>query len=72
MHASLFGPKFPLSILIQRRNLEKGYITGRGRQNGRVEARDLLCYWSALELGIPMTNLPKRLDMTISAVSYAV
>ena len=53
-------------------DLEMDYITRRGRQKERVEARDLLCYWSAMELGISMANLAKRLDMTISAVSYAV
>jgi hypothetical protein len=53
-------------------NLEKDYITGRGRQRGRVQARDLLCYWSVRELGISMADLAKRLGMTISAVSYAV
>jgi len=53
-------------------DLEKDYITGRGRQKGRVKARDFLCYWSAIELGIPMVDLAKRLEMTLSAVSYAV
>ena len=53
-------------------SLEKDYITGRGRQDERVKARDLLCYWSAMAVGIPMADLAKKLDMTISAVSYAV
>ena len=53
-------------------DLEKDYITARGRQRDRVRARDLLCYWCAIELGIPMADLSKRLDMTLAAVSYAV
>ena len=53
-------------------DLEKDYITSRGRQRDRVRARDLLCYWCAVELGIPMTDLSKRLDLTLAAVSYAV
>ena len=53
-------------------DLEEDYITARGRQKERVEARDLLCYWSAIELGIPMVDLAKRLEMTLSGVSYAV
>ena len=53
-------------------DLEKDYITARGRQRDRVRARDLLCYWCAIGLGIPMADLAKRLDMTLSAVSYAV
>ena len=51
-------------------DLEKDYITGRGRQRARVRARDLLCYWCAIELRIPMADLSKRLDMTLAAVSY--
>ena len=53
-------------------DLEKDYITGRGRQRDRVRARDLLCYWCAIELRISMADLSKRLDMTLAAVSYAV
>lgn len=53
-------------------DLEKDYITARGRQRNRVRARDLLCYWCAIELRIPMAVLSKRLDMTLAAVSYAV
>jgi len=30
--------------------LEKEYITGRGRQQDRVMARDLLCYRTVVEL----------------------
>ena len=53
-------------------DLEKDYITARGRQRDRVRARDLLCYWCSIELGISMADLSKRLDMTLAAVSYAV
>ncbi|PQP35345.1 hypothetical protein C6A37_02945 [Desulfobacteraceae bacterium SEEP-SAG9] len=28
--------------------------TSRGRQKDRVRARDLLCYWTVVELGMPM------------------
>jgi len=47
-------------------------VTGRGRQRARVRARDLLCYWCAIELRIPMADLSKRLDMILAAVSCAV
>ena len=53
-------------------DLEKEYITRKGRQKDRVRARDLLCYWTAIELGIPMVELAKKLGMTLAAVSYAV
>jgi putative transposase len=57
------------SILLQ---LEKEYITGKGRQKDRAQARDLICYWCAVELSLPMTDLAKRFRITPAAVSYAV
>ncbi len=35
-------------------------------------ARDLLCYGRAVELGLTMAELERRLDVTLAAVSYAV
>lgn len=51
--------------------IEKEYIIGKGRQKKRVQARDLLCYWSAAELGISMVDLARKFDITPAAVSYA-
>jgi REP element-mobilizing transposase RayT len=58
-----------ISLLFQ---VEKEYITGKGRQKNRVQLRDLLCYWTVVELGMPMVDLARKLDMTPAAVSYAV
>jgi len=52
--------------------LEKGYISGKGRQRKRVTARDLLCYWSVVELGMPMVDLARKFAITPAAVSCAV
>ena len=52
--------------------LEKDYITGKGRQQDRVMARDLLCYWAVVELGMSIVDLARRMDLTPAAVSYAV
>ena len=52
--------------------LEKEYITAKGRQRDRVIARDLLCYWTVVELGIPMVDLARKFDLTPAAVSSAV
>ena len=52
--------------------LEKDYIIARGRQRDRVQARDILCYWCAIELRIPMVDLARKFEMTLAAVSYAV
>ena len=53
-------------------NLEKEYITAKGRRHDRVMARDLLCYWTAVELGMTVVDLARKFDMTPAAVSYAV
>lgn len=58
-----------VSVLL---GVEKEYITGKGRQKDRVPARDLLCYWSVFELGMPAVDLARKFDMTPAAVSYAV
>ena len=52
--------------------LEKEYISGKGRQRNRVMARDLLCYWSVVELGMPMVDLARKFAITPAAVSCAV
>ena len=54
-----------ISILFQ---VEKDYITGRGRQKDRVRAKDLLCYWTVVELGMPMVDLARKFDITPAAV----
>jgi len=53
-------------------HLKKEDITGKGRQQDRVMARDLLCYWAAVELGMSMIDLARKLDLTPAAISCAV
>lgn len=52
--------------------LEKDYIAGRGRQEERVKARDLVCYWSVVELGMSKVDMARMFDITPAAVSYSV
>jgi hypothetical protein len=52
--------------------LDKDYITGKGRQKDRVQARGLVCYWAVIRLRIPMVDLARKFDMTPAAVRYAV
>ena len=33
---------------------------------------DLLCYWTVVELGMPMVDLARKFDVTPAAVNYAV
>jgi len=52
--------------------LEKEYISGKDRQQDRVMARDLLCYWAAVEVGMSVVDVVRKFDITHAAVSYAV
>jgi len=52
--------------------LELSGVWAQGRERKRVEARSLLCYWAVREVGLTMTQLSKRLHLSLSAVSLAV
>ena len=52
--------------------IKPAQIYAKGRQKQRVEARSLLCYWAARELGMAITKLAERLELTPPAVGYAV
>jgi len=52
--------------------LNKEYITGKGRQRDRVMARDVLCYWSATELSMSIVDIARKLDLTPAAISVSV
>jgi REP element-mobilizing transposase RayT len=43
-----------------------------GRNRRVVKARSLLCYWAVRELGMSMTSLASKLNISITAVSKAV
>jgi len=46
-------------------------IYQKGRQKIRSEARGLFCYWAARELGIPLSELARKLSMSPAGVGYA-
>jgi REP element-mobilizing transposase RayT len=50
--------------------LEKVWSTGRQRTT--VEARSLFCYWAVRELGVSMSEMARRLNISPPAVSKAV
>jgi putative transposase len=52
--------------------LELSEVWAPGREHQRVEARSLLCYWAVREVGLSMTQLSKRLHLSLSTVSLAV
>ena len=53
-------------------NLEPPEIWKIGKARRRVAARSLLCFWAVRELGISMTVLSRRLNLSLSGVSQSV
>jgi len=43
-----------------------------GRQDRKVKARSLLCFWASRELGLPHTILATRLEMSAANVGFSV
>lgn len=52
--------------------IEPEDIFSRSRQKIKVRARSVFCYWASRELGISYAELARRLDISITAVSYSV
>ena len=52
--------------------IEPGEVFSKGRQEKKVKARSLLCYWSSKELGISHTSPARRLEMSISNIGLSV
>ena len=53
-------------------NLEPSEIWKVGKFRRRVAARSLLCFWAVRELGISMTELSRRLNLSLTGVSQSV
>jgi putative transposase len=58
-----------VSLVMQ---LDASEIWKGGKARSRVAARSLLCFWAVRELGISMTELSRRLDLSLSGVSQSV
>jgi putative transposase len=52
--------------------MEVDEIYIKGKQQKRVKARSLLCYWAVRELGFSLTELAQRLNISLPALSYSV
>ncbi len=52
--------------------IKVGEIFGRGRQQQRVGARSLFCFWAVRDLGNSLVSLAMRLEMSPAGVGYAV
>ncbi len=53
-------------------HLDPREVVARGRQQPKVTARSLLCFWAVRELGLPLTELARQLGLSPPGVSYAV
>jgi len=52
--------------------IEEDDIFLKGKHQKRVKARSLFCYWSVGELGISLTELARRLGISVAGVGYSV
>jgi hypothetical protein len=53
-------------------HIDRGKVTRQGRYPETVEARSVLCYWAARELGISTLELSKRLGISQPTASQSV
>jgi putative transposase len=47
-------------------------VFSKGRQDRKVKARSLLCFWAARELGLSHTALAKKLEISLAGVGFSV
>ena len=52
--------------------MEEKEVFSKGRQQKKVKARSLLCYWAVREEGISLRKSAKRLRVSAPGVGYAV
>ena len=53
-------------------DIPEAAVWREGKFKELVEARSLLCFWSVRELGVSMTSLARRLNISTVAVSKSV
>ena len=52
--------------------MEEHEVFSKGRQQRKVRARSLLCFWAVRELGMSLSDLARELEMSIPGIGYAV
>ena len=52
--------------------LKEEDILSNGKQQRKVKARGLLCFWAVRELGISLTDLAKLLKLSVPGIGYSV
>jgi len=53
-------------------DIDKSQIFLPGKERNRVRARSLFCYWAVRELGISMSELSNRLELSMAGISQSV
>jgi len=52
--------------------VEKSQIFLPGKEQSRVKARSLFCYWAVRELGMSMSEVSRKLELSLPGVSQSV
>jgi len=52
--------------------LKEEDILSNGKQQRKVKARGLLCFWAVRELGTSLTDLAKLLKLCVPGIGYSV
>jgi chromosomal replication initiation ATPase DnaA len=47
-------------------------ILSKGKKQKRVKARSLFCHWCVNELGVSLTELARRIGISVPAIGYSV
>jgi len=53
-------------------NVEPQVVWASGKHRKTVEARSLMCYWAVRELGLNMSEIARKLNLSVMAVSKSV
>ena len=75
-HYELKGRGYDLDRIAERvaqiYGMKRSEILSKGKQQRKVKARSLCCYWAVKELGMSLRELAKRLEMSPPAVGFSV
>lgn len=60
------------SRVVESYEIKVDDIILKGKQQKRSKARNLFCYWAVPELGISLTQLARRLGISVAGVGFSV
>ena len=66
-HSALSG-----SVERKWQDADSDEVFTKGRQDRKVKARSLLCFWAVRELGMSLTELAREFEMSVAGIGYAV